>query len=533
MITIRQNGDRWDLVQGDHVLGSFGTYGEAVGQLAAMLNDGRVDVETGRLAVVDTTEEGADPAGPGDGLLPETWHSPVGVAFSDSIEDGFRDFTQCAWSWRDPGAGIVPLMLQTETEMGHYGAQLAGFVVEFSQANGVVGARGRFYASESGEQFRDMVLGGRSFGVSVDPGHVIVEEECIEVDDDGWCDRWSLHFMEYEIIGVTGTPFPGFAQAGITIDTAAVAASAGNIDCACGGTCNTCAAPGAQARAHLSTMAARVARLERPAAVVAGGAVITREPVRVATEPPRSWFTDPALPCPTPPTITREGRVLGHVAVFNDPTTGQPICHTGQDDYCLMVPRGGDYRDFHQGGTITDDGRVPTGALTWGIPHAGLTLSMIAAQVHYADSRYGWADVCVGEDRFGVWYSGALRPGLFDDDLRILRSLATSGDWRMARRNGRHELIAALSVNYPGFPNPSVTASVGTIETLRPRSLQVDGEVLAIVASGMVRPGNGPDDRRIAVIEAHVQRLERQLAAPARARLAERRRDLAASRLRR
>lgn len=169
-----------------------------------------------------------------------------------------------------------------------------------------------------------------------------------------------------------------------------------------------------------------------------------RVPVPLA--PPAEWFLDPNLGAPTRMTIDDDGRLYGHLAAWG-------TCHTGYVT-CVQPPRGGDYGTFMSAsGVETDDGyRVDTGALVWGIPHADLSLSLLDAFHHYEIPAHGFADVRVGEDAHGIWFAGALRPHVTVEDLRTLRALSISGDWR--RRAGRLDLIAGLAVNYPGFPIP-------------------------------------------------------------------------------
>ena len=64
------------------------------------------------------------------------------------------------------------------------------------------------------------------------------------------------------------------------------------------------------------------------------------------------------------------------------------------------------------------------------------------------------ADIVAGEDSYGIWFAGALRPGVEEHRIEALRGAALSGDWR--RINGNMELVATLAVNVPGFPVPRV-----------------------------------------------------------------------------
>lgn len=167
---------------------------------------------------------------------------------------------------------------------------------------------------------------------------------------------------------------------------------------------------------------------------------------------PAEWFQDPELKMPTPVTVTREGRVFGHIAQWG-------VCHSGLglsvglDDSCTAPPNSPTNYAYYRTGIVdTDKGEVPVGNITMGIGHAGARLSANAAAAHYDNVDAVVADVVTGEDEFGIWFSGAMRPNLSDDQVRAFKASTLSGDWR--RIGGELELVAALSVNVPGFPIP-------------------------------------------------------------------------------
>src|SRR5690606_31571051 len=111
------------------------------------------------------------------------------------------------------------------------------------------------------------------------------------------------------------------------------------------------------------------------------------------------------------------------------------------------------YAHFRTGYVVCADGsEVATGPLSMGGGHADLRLSGRGAVEHYDQTSTAVADVVVGEDEFGVWFTGALRPGVTDEEVRTLRASSLSGDWRPI--GGALELVAALAVNSPGFPIP-------------------------------------------------------------------------------
>ena len=187
-----------------------------------------------------------------------------------------------------------------------------------------------------------------------------------------------------------------------------------------------------------------------------------------AFTPPREWFENPELIGPTPLTVTKDGRVYGHVATWG-------TCHIGRGGECVTAPYSNtDYAYFHVGAVETDKGPVAVGHITMETGHADLSLSANSAAAHYDNTATVAADVHAGEDAHGIWIAGAVRPGLSDDDIYALRASAISGDWR--RVGAGMEMIAALACNTPGFPVPRIgLAASGEMET-------------ALVAAAIVMP---------------------------------------------
>jgi hypothetical protein len=169
--------------------------------------------------------------------------------------------------------------------------------------------------------------------------------------------------------------------------------------------------------------------------------------------PPRAWFDLAETPGPCPLTVTDEGRVFGHVALWDS-------CHTGFGDQCVRPPRSpSNYSYFHVGELITDSGeKLAIGKLMFGGRHASLGASRAEAAKHYDDNTYVGAYVKAFNGRHGIWVSGSLREGLDDAQLAEIRANPPSGDWR--RANGALELIAALAVPVPGFPVPRAEAGM-------------------------------------------------------------------------
>lgn len=187
----------------------------------------------------------------------------------------------------------------------------------------------------------------------------------------------------------------------------------------------------------------------------------------IPTAPPEAWFKDPQLTGPTALAVEDDGRVYGHIAAWG-------TCHIGQIGKCVEPPTSpSNYAYFRTGALRTAEGTsVAVGHLTMGTGHAGPRDSANAAAEHYDNTGTVFADVAAGEDAYGIWVAGSLRPGITAEQVRVARSAPISGDWRTIR--GSLELVGALAVNVPGFPVP------------RPQGLLASGEVKSLQASGVV-----------------------------------------------
>ena len=187
----------------------------------------------------------------------------------------------------------------------------------------------------------------------------------------------------------------------------------------------------------------------------------------IPTAPPEAWFKDPAMTGPTALVVEDDGRVYGHIAAWG-------TCHIGQVGKCVEPPTSpSNYAYFRTGALQTAEGTsVAVGHLTMGTGHAGPRDSANAAAEHYDNTGTVFADVAAGEDAYGIWVAGSLRPGITAEQVRVARSAPISGDWRTIR--GSLELVGALAVNVPGFPVP------------RPQGLLASGEVKSLQASGVV-----------------------------------------------
>lgn len=196
---------------------------------------------------------------------------------------------------------------------------------------------------------------------------------------------------------------------------------------------------------------------------------------------PASAFKNPQLTGPTP--ITIEGdRIYGHLATWG-------VCHIGIKDMCVTAPHSHtNYARYRTGTVLTDEGPIAVGNITMGTGHASIKVNAKNAVAHYDNTGSVVADVTSGEDAYGIWFAGILRPDVDPKKVRALRAGSISGDWRTDMMTGREELVAALAVNVPGFPIPRTIAASGAYGG-------------ALVAAGIVTPENVKDERMIPISE--------------------------------
>jgi hypothetical protein len=166
--------------------------------------------------------------------------------------------------------------------------------------------------------------------------------------------------------------------------------------------------------------------------------------------------------------------VFGHLATWG-------TCHIGIPGVCVEPPSSPSaYAYMMTGAVRTAEGtEVAVGQITMGTGHASTARGISARQAaaHYDNTGTAVADIRVGDDEFGIWVAGSMRPSATEEQRAALRAGALSGDWREIR--GYLELVAALAVNVPGFPIPrTAMAASGDVQT-------------ALVAAGIVNPIRG------------------------------------------
>jgi hypothetical protein len=291
---------------------------------------------------------------------------------------------------------------------------------------------------------RDQVLRG----VSVDLAEVEADTQVLEEDEDGFPERVRFVVTQGSIAQCTITPFAAFPSAYIVLDEGQGADDAD-------------ATPPEQPTEEPAPppVAASALRILQPArgrqALVASLAADTETIAPLL--PPREWFTRVDVPDPARhvylgrhPSGVPTGQVWGYLAQWDVP-------HAGILDREVYAPRLGPagYRTFASHGSVltAENEEVSTGIVTFGCGHdMDFSHGVVPALEHYDNAGSAYADIVVGEDDFGVWFAGAMRPHLTRQQIEEFGRHPVSGDWRANPGDVNVRLVAALCVNTPGFP---------------------------------------------------------------------------------
>lgn len=390
---------------------------------------------------------------------------PLVIPEGQESGDG-RIFNKGAITFRDLP---LPLLWQIKTGQGHDGSVVVGQIFSMEKTGrGVANAYGVFDSGEFGREAERLVKNGFIRGVSADMDQFEADEEEVlpeagEKEDTKKIGGGKINITKARVMAVTIVPKPAFQECFIQIIEKTAEAQEEEV-------------------VPDGTYVDGVNPLDA-AALVACGMVAGAIPV----EPPTEWFDAPKLKGPTPLTVTDEGRVFGHIAAWH-------VDHIGMS-YGTKPPRSrSKYSYFHTGVVRTLEGtNVPVGQLTLAGGHAGLEASAEEAVRHYDDTASAIADVHAGEDAFGIWVAGSLRPDASPEQIRALRASAPSGDWRPIK--GQLELVAVCQVNVPGFPIA--------------RARVASGQVMALVAAGASVLAEMKHDPLAEVIKK-VEQLEKQ-----------------------
>lgn len=392
------------------------------------------------------------------------WEGPIGME-GEMTGDG-RAIETDALRWDVENEN--PLIRYVRQDVGlHDGAETAGRILSIERRDGgVIWGSGDFdMASEAGREAYRQVLEERQNGVSMDLDDVsfeirvaaeLVDEMNLMMDGDG----------EYEV------PAPNddgtVTVVTINSDDEVVLTTSARVRSA------TIVAVPAFAQARIAVVAEPEAEAEADDTPPGSDELAVSADLLAAAAPllpPAAWFTDPHLSEPTALTISKDGHVYGHLALWG-------TCHLSHaaGGQCVSPPNSpSGYAWFHTGALETKEGDlVAVGHLTMSTGHAGDKLTPAATLAHYDNTGTVAADVRAYEDAHGIAVTGALRPHLSPEQVRAFRAAPLSGDWR--RVGYALELVAALSVNVPGFGVP------------RPAGLVAGGNLVSLVASGIIVP---------------------------------------------
>lgn len=395
------------------------------------------------------------------GIITEGLKFKIPLVIPEELESGDgRSFIKGALTIRELP---LPLLWQMKTAEGHMGSVVVGRIDHMERTSqGIGNAYGVFDTSEFGKEAQRLIENGFIKGVSADLDQFEAKEiksEAAEGEED--LGKSKLSINKARVMAVTIVPKPAFQECKIIIEK------------------NT------NTLQEDSMIADGIYQDDSDAAnaqaLVACGIIAGAIPV----VPPNEWFNDPKLDKATPITVDDSGRVFGHIAAWH-------VDHIGLA-FGTKPPRSkSNYAYFHTGVVRTDSGTdVPVGQLTLAGGHASLEASAAEAVKHYDDTASAIADVHAGEDAYGIWVAGALRPSAKPEQIRALRASAPSGDWRPIR--GALELVAVCQVNVPGFPIA--------------RARVASGAVMALVAAGALPLAKMKADPT-AELSARIERLQ-------------------------
>lgn len=403
-------------------------------------------------------------------LLMEPVH---GVLIVEATLSGdSRIFDADALVWRELP---LPIAYQTLTAEGHDQSALVGRIDELWREGNEIRFRGVLNVAEptAAKAFQE-IESGMIRGISADLDDIGESDiEMVWPDDEALMPE-EIRFSHARVMGGTIVMHPAFQEAYIAVGDFEPDVKPDEIEepepepepmlAAAGVKFQTSTAVNSNLMSWLPT---RNGLTLQP-----GEMVVSERDLTAAAgyrRPSSALFANPGLKEPTPHSVSDDGtRVFGHLALWR-------TCHIGIQGQCVTPPREDEMAYFLLKDLVTDEGdHVAVGQLTFGTGHAGSGLSAAAALEHYDNTGTVVADVACGADQYGIWYSGAVRPDVRADPVKLdaFRGAVLSGDWR--RIGNQLRLVAALCVNVPGFPIP------------RTRTRTRGGTQTALVAAGIL-----------------------------------------------
>lgn len=361
----------------------------------------------------------------------------------------------------------VSFMAQTVTDEAHKGAEIAGRIDSFARKRGKgkmndINFSGELTTPYGVNDVAPMIADQTMRYVSADLGAsewAIVDRKTLEEVPQEDLDinalqegAYALGCTSAKIKAVTLVP----AQA---IEGAIVALTASADECGVG-------IEALLSEEIFSLAAFGALAIERDLQVVfpSGVALNGEALVASATDwaPPAEWFSMPELPGKMPLTITKEGRVYGHLATWDS-------CHASFLPSCVPPPHSpSNYGRFHTAYIDAEDGsEINVGKLMFSTDggHADTRLNAVKAQRYYDKTGMFAAALRASDGQYGIWVCGALNPDMTSEQRvemrRQLRLHPPSGDWRPYPDG--YDLLCGLAVSVPGFGIPNEGAKVTII----------------------------------------------------------------------
>ncbi len=307
------------------------------------------------------------------------------------------------------------IRFQPATGVGHGGALPSGalFEVTIDSETGEFSGRGFLLDDENGKKHAYLIKTQAQDRNSVDLADIKARfEEDLETGE-----YW-VRFTKWGLAATTGVGTPAFAEAYAELDDEIVASLFGDD-------------PMEELVASAAPSHVLIEGFDEPEReLVADGAI------RFAHEA----FFVPEADKPQKIVVTAEGRIYGHLALWN-------TCHDGLPG-CVFVPRPTDgYTSFNQAGPLTDKGQVQTGPIFLLGGHRKAASAPTLEQA-YGGIENAWGDVRVIEGQFGPWITGVVRPGISEEMAHAARCSRISGHWLGGR------LKAIVSCNVEGYTVP-------------------------------------------------------------------------------